>query len=174
MNKQKLRELKKIGERGITIQTQDILNALLEDDTAVPPVPTNLSKFFFPKVGEEYWYISNFGFYCDRNDNQIEDIGRIALGVYQSEKEAKKAFEKQEALVRLWKNADEKYYFRADWGNISESKYTIFYKYDTKEFRVTFNSNYTENFSLPHFATREDTENFIKENEKDLEIYRLN
>lgn len=178
MNKQKLQELKEL-RKDIRDIVGDLIDILLEDETphkAPETTPTKSPKFFIPKNDEAYYFFDDYGDICSRRFSQYPEQGeekRISTGVYRTYEEAEKAFEKQEAFVRLWTNADSKYFFRPDWGNGDQVKFSMYFDSKYKQFRITASRCAQENFSLPHFATREDTENFIKENEVDLKIYCL-
>lgn len=129
------------------------------------------SKYFTPKIGEEYARIHSDGeIFLSRNDS-VPDKRSIVMGAYRTTEEAELARDKQLALVRMWNYADENYYFRPDWDNEEQSKYEVYYDHREKCFCAALRSYYECNFLLPYFKSREDSEQFIKDNQKDLELF---
>lgn len=128
-------------------------------------------RYYFPKNGGDAYYFE---------DN--EPIVRYSFsllkstGMFKTKKNALLAYDKQCAIVRCWKWAQENAPFEPDWGSIEEKKWhatfchTRGYWYGPTPI---WHSDFQEQFTLPHFKTKEDCERFIEANKADLELLFL-
>ena len=88
-------------------------------------------RYFFPKEGERFFSVDSQGFifhetyanYCFTD---------ISLGGFKTESEAKLASEKQKAIVRCWKWAQENAPFEPDWEDDTQIKFRVAYIRGTK------------------------------------------
>jgi len=133
--------------------------------------PEKKFKFFKPERGEHYHYLTSGNF------NKYQEEGRypedIIRGVYATREEAELADHKRMAIVRLWNYADENMYFRPDWENTGEQKWYV-YSYGDENFIPYQDENKCKTqFALPYFKSTEDAEQFIKDNQADLELLFL-
>lgn len=113
---------------------------------------------FIPKVGESYWYISNFGaINCVKNDN---DVGEIFLfdnqPVFRTKKEA------EDYKWYLEKLNEYKYEFsQEEWENKDITKYFLFYNVVDKT--INFDWQCMVNRDVNYFYSREKAQQFIEE-----------
>lgn len=127
------------------------------------------SRYFRPDTGEGFYWVD-----IDIITDGCSGYGNnsmIRTGVYRTKEEAKLARDKQLALVRMWNYADENYYFRPDWGNEMQDKYYASYDFRINKFVWTHNRSIKFNFLLPYLESEKDCEQFIKDNQKDLELF---
>ena len=154
----------------IEVSAEEIRKLIKENPEIVGELEKK-SKFFSPKEGERYWRIASGDVDAFINENDNADANIIKCGVYRTLEEVQKAIEKQKALVRLWNYADEKMFYRPDWNNKDEEKYFIYFDYKNGMWVVESFYNCRENFLFPYFKTREDAEQFIKDNLSDLNLF---
>lgn len=121
-----------------------------------------------PEQGDEYFWIDECGsilpgtFY----KGALYDCQRLTFGnVYRTEKEAEKARERRLAEVRLRRTST----FKPDFEN-RNGGWVIVYEY--AHYKLLARSIRIEDAGEPvRYATREDAEKSIKENEEDWKIY---
>jgi len=156
----------------IEVSAEEIRKLIKENPEIVGELEKK-SKFFSPKAGDKYYYLDSAGDADFRkwDNDPIDHAIKNFLGVYQTEKEAKKALEKQKALVRLWNYADEKMFFRPDWNNKDERKYSVYFDYKGKMWQVEGYYCCRGNFLFPYFKNYKDAEQFIKDNLSDLNLF---
>lgn len=128
--------------------------------------PTD-SIHYKPKDGDEYFYISDYG--------SVEsgiwrgyhvDNERLALGfIYPTEEECEKAKERRLAKVRLRRTST----FKPDFEN-GKGGWIVFYDHECKTLAI-FKIGCYDSGEPVHYATREDAEKSIEENEQDWKIY---
>ena len=128
--------------------------------------PTD-SAHWKPKIAEEYFYINEYGdvewevWNDDDLDNRLMAMGLV----YRTEEECEKALDRKLAKVRLRRTSD----FKPDFEN-GNGGYVVYYDYCLH--RLSILSVSSEDSGEPvHYATREDAEKSIKENEQDWKIY---
>jgi len=132
----------------------------------------NKSKYFTPKYGEEYFFVNRFfGAKKEKNEATSADKCLINVGVHRTKEEAELDSSKQLALVRMWNYADSKMFFRPDWSNYEQDKCHIRYDHLKNKFTCDYWNWLQDNFMLPYFKSLEDCEQFIKDNQKDLELF---
>ena len=128
--------------------------------------PTDSSNWE-PKVDERYFYVNEYGDveYETWDDDDV-DNRLMAMGlVYRTEEEAEKARDRRLAKVRLQQTSDFNPYFENGNGG-----YVICYDYNSKELRA-YDIGDEDSGEPVHYATKEDAEKSIKENERDWKIY---
>lgn len=131
------------------------------------------SRYFTPGIDEEYFSINSINQIVpiENTNSTVYDSVRIAYGAYRTVEEAELARDKQLALVRMWNYADEQMFFRPDWGNEMQDKYYASYDFRINKFVWTHNRSIKFNFLLPYLESEKDCEQFIKDNQKDLELF---
>lgn len=132
----------------------------------------NKSRYFTPNVGEDFFSFDNTGEIQEFANNDCTiDSELIVMGVYRTKEETQLARDKQLALVRMWNYADEKFYFRPDWSNQLQDKYHVIYHHLDRKFTWYCSGTIQHNFLLPYFKSCKDIQEFIKDNQKDLELF---
>ena len=128
--------------------------------------PTD-SIHYKPKDGEEYFYISDYGnVYSDVWSDKHIDNERLALGfIYRTEEECEKAKERRLAKVRLQRTSNFKPDFENDRGG-----WAVYYDYGCETLAVC-GFDYYDAGEPVRYATREEAEKSIEENERDWKIY---
>ena len=128
--------------------------------------PTD-SVHWKPKIAEKYFYINEYGdveweVWSDKHiDNE-----RLAFGfVYRTIEEAQKARERRLAEVRLRQTST----FEPDFEN-GKGGWIVYYDYECETLAV-FEIRYYDSGESVHYATREEAEKSIEENERDWKIY---
>ena len=120
-----------------------------------------------PKIGEEYFYISTYGYVesqfwsDDSADNRL-----MALGIaYRTKEECKKAVDRKLAEARLRQTSDFEPIFESEYGG-----WIVYFDYENRmlDCAKVFSCDRGE---LVHYATRADAKKSVKENERDWKIY---
>lgn len=120
-----------------------------------------------PKTGERYWfYFSDGDITTYLWGSELDDIGRYKLGrVYRTEEECVRARNRELAEVRLRRTST----FKPDFEN-RNGGWIVIYEY--AHYKLLARSIRIEDAGEPvRYATREDAEKSIKENERDWKIY---
>ena len=120
-----------------------------------------------PKYDDWYFYISDHGSVCSDiwNDNYT-DNKRLAFGfVYRTEEECKAALDRELAEVRLRLTSDFKPDFESGKGG-----WIVFYDHECETLAI-FKIGCYDSGEPVHYATREEAEKSIEENEQDWKIY---
>lgn len=120
-----------------------------------------------PKYDDWYFYISDHGSVCSDiwNDNYT-DNKRLAFGfVYRTEEECKAALDRKLAEVRLRLTSD----FEPDFKN-GKGGWIVFYDHECETLAI-FKIGCYDSGEPVHYATREEAEKSIRENEQDWKIY---
>lgn len=121
-----------------------------------------------PKYGEEeYWVVNSYGLIVKRTwSDSYEDINMYNLGfIYPTEEECKKARDRKLAEVRLRRTST----FAPDFKN---GRGGWFVAYNHLEGKLEyFQCSWQDAGECVRYATREDAEKSIKENEKDWLAY---
>lgn len=120
-----------------------------------------------PKYDDWYFYVSDHGSVCSDvwNDNYT-DNKRLAFGfVYRTEEECKAALDRKLAEARLCKTSDFEPIFESEYGG-----WIVYFDYENRmlDCAKVFSCDRGE---LVHYATKEEAEKSIKENERDWKIY---
>jgi hypothetical protein len=146
---------------------KELLNEYMINNGGVKP--THKRKYFVPKVGENFWYISTIGkiIKTDYDSNTFESIIKSG-NCFATEQDAQDELNRRQALVRIWNNYDDKYSWDIDWENGSMEKYYIYYCYNSKQLTGSWNKYISINTELPYFKSAEDRNQFVSENESDL------
>lgn len=120
-----------------------------------------------PKKDDEYFWMNSYGeTQPDVWDGDSIDSMRLALGmVYCTEEECEKAKERRLAKVRLQRTST----FKPDFEN-GEGGYVVSYDYINKKLDCS-DSFWNDSGEPVRYATKEDAEKSIKENERDWKIY---
>lgn len=120
-----------------------------------------------PKKDDEYFWMNSYGeTQPDVWDGDSIDIMRLALGmIYRTEEECERARERKLAEVRLRKTST----FEPDFEN-GKGGYVVSYDYINKELDC-FDSFWNDSGEPVRYATREEAEKSIKENEADWRKY---
>jgi hypothetical protein len=159
----------KINNKDFTLED---IKAVMEEVKNNPSIlEEKKSRFFSPKNLETFWYITTDGEACYETST-FGDIDET-LGVYRTESEAILARDRQQALVRLWNNADERYYFRPDWNDTQQEKYSLYYDFVGGMFRTFTCWNHKCIHDFPYFKSFDDCNSFISKNISDLYLYCL-
>lgn len=126
-------------------------------------------RYFFPKVGEMYWHLYSDGIYLTRNDDIDADKYYISTGnCYRTKEEAELARNKQLAIVRCWKWAQENAPFDPDWRDDAQPKFFVCFDYTNNKLYGVLRRDVQVQFTLPYFKSEEDRNNFIEANKEDL------
>ena len=155
------------------------LNLMMYHKTTLDKFPEILTEWFeeikepvdsihwTPKYDDWYFYISDHGSVCSDiwNDNYT-DNKRLAFGfVYRTEEECEKARERRLAEVRLQQTSD----FKPDLEKC-KGGWVVNYDYCAGIFSCTH--IYSTSRGEPvYYATKEEAEKSIKENERDWKTY---
>lgn len=120
-----------------------------------------------PKIGDEYFWMNSYGeTQPDVWDGDSIDSMRLALGmVYRTEEECEKAREHRLAEVRLQQTSD----FKPDFEN-GKGGWIVFYDHECETLAI-FKIGCYDSGEPVHYATREEAEKSIEENERDWKIY---
>lgn len=120
-----------------------------------------------PKMGEAYFYVDEYGnvereiWDNDGVDNEIMAMGFVRL----TSEEATEARDRRLAEVRLRQTSD----FEPDFEN-GNGGYVVSYDYINK--KLDCSDSFWNNSGEPvHYATKEEAEKSIRENEQDWKIY---
>lgn len=130
-------------------------------------------RYFFPKVGEKYWCFSSTGVFLTQNEYDGGDIDEYNISTgncYRTKEEAKLAEDKQLAIVRCWKWAQENAPFEPDWSNVDQPKFYVRFDHGKNIFGCDFDYDYQfhSQFTLPYFESAQFRNNFIEANKEDL------
>jgi hypothetical protein len=120
-----------------------------------------------PEYGEEYWIVNSYGVIVKRIwSDSIEDLNMYKLGiVHPTEEECEKAHNRKLAEVRLRRTST----FEPNFEN-RNGGWIVVYEY--AHYKLLARSIRIEDAGEPvRYATREDAEKSIKENEEDWKIY---
>jgi len=120
-----------------------------------------------PKYDDWYFYISDHGSVCSDiwNDNYT-DNKRLAFGfVYLTEEECKAALDRKLAEARLRKTST----FKPDFEN-GKGGWVVYYDHECETLAI-FKIGCYDSGEPVHYATREEAEKSIEENEQDWKIY---
>lgn len=120
-----------------------------------------------PRWGDKYYHIDYLGYVHLTNwEDDTADDNRLALGfIYLTEEACRKAKERKLAKVRLQRTSDFKPDFKSKNGG-----WVVGYNYHLEEL-VYAEAGYLDYGEPVRYATEEDTERSIKENERDWKIY---
>lgn len=120
-----------------------------------------------PKKDDEYFWMNSYGeTQPDVWDGDSIDSMRLALGmVYRTEKECEKARDRRLAEVRLQQTSD----FKPDFEN-GKGGWIVYYDHGCETLAVC-DFDYYDAGEPVRYATREEAEKSIKENEQDWKIY---
>ena len=130
------------------------------------PNPTD-SIHWEPLPGDIYWYLSNTGVVLKKKwMSSPDDIMRYVIGnTYRTEKECDKAYDRKLAEARLRQTST----FKPDFEN-DEGGWVVCYYHRNKELDCT--RIYSCDYGEPvRYATEEEAEKSIRENERDWKIY---
>ena len=119
------------------------------------------------KWGDRYWCIDYWGNVNYRNyaDAIIDRLNIDNGNVYYTEEECEKARNRELAEVRLRRTST----FKPDFEN-GKGGWIVFYDYE-RETLAVFKIRCYDSGETVHYATREEAEKSIKENERDWKIY---
>jgi hypothetical protein len=128
--------------------------------------PTD-SIYWKPNNGDEYWYIDDCaGIYRDRWDDESIHFSRYSLGlIKRTKEECEKARDRELAEVRLRLTSDFKPDFESGKGG-----WIVFYDHECETLAI-FKIGCYDSGEPVHYATREEAEKSIEENEQDWKIY---
>lgn len=113
-------------------------------------------EYFFPKVGDEYWYIKTNG--C------------ASMGVYRTQEQSDLARDKQKAIVACWKWAQENVPFEPDWSDERQCKWSALYTESDDVFTHWACRLTKIQFTLPYFKTEKDCTAFMNANREHLKL----
>ena len=167
--KSKVEDLSKKACEQITDELQEVLKKI--DEIEAGSVSEE-SKYWTPKVGDRYFYLSSDGevFSCTYED-YLSDIKSLEiLNAFQTEEEAER--EQFEILLkrRLKKFAIENNEEEIDWNNHDQDKYYIYYDNYDNEFEWAYvDSN--KDYGQVYFSSAEIVKRAIEEFHDDLIRY---
>ena len=120
-----------------------------------------------PVIGEEYWSLySDGGISHNVCTGGYWDTARYEMGrTYRTEEECKKARDRELAEVRLQRTSD----FKPDFEN-GKGGWIVFYDHEGETLSM-FEIGCYDSGEPVHYATREEAEKSIEENEQDWKIY---
>ena len=120
-----------------------------------------------PLPGDTYWYLSNTGVVLKKQwMSSPDDIMRHVIGnTYRTEKECDKAYSRKFAKARLRRTST----FEPDFENC-EGGWVVYYDHGRETLTVCELDDCDAGEPV-RYATREDAEKSIKENEQDWKIY---
>ena len=120
-----------------------------------------------PVIGEEYWsFYSDGGISHNVCTGDYWDTARYEMGrTYRTEEECEKARDRELAKVRLQRTSNFKPDFENDRGG-----WVVYYDYRCETLAVC-RFDYYDAGEPVHYATREEAEKSIRENEQDWKIY---
>ena len=128
--------------------------------------PTD-SIYWKPNNGDEYWYIDDCaGIYRDRWDDESIHFSRYSLGlIKRTKEECEKARDRKLAEVRLQRTSN----FKPDFEN-GKGGWVVYYDHACETLAVCEFNDYDAGEPV-RYATREEAEKSIEENEQDWKIY---
>ena len=158
--------------------TETGLIIMIYHETTLKKFPNILTEWFEeieltdsihwkPKNDDWYFYVNDCGVVCSDvwTDHHI-DNERLSLGfIYPTEEECEKAKERRLAEVRLRRTST----FKPDFEN-EKGGWIVFYDHECKTLAI-FKIGCYDSGEPVHYATREDAEKSIEENERDWKIY---
>lgn len=119
-----------------------------------------------PKIGEKYWALGNTSVYSQVWGDDEFDRDRYESGkVYKTKEEAEKACERELAEVRLQRTST----FKPDFEN-GKGGWIVFYDHEYETLAI-FKTGCYDSGEPVHYATIEEAEKSIRENEQDWKIY---
>ena len=167
--KSKVEDLSKKACEQITDELQEVLKKI--DEIEAGSVSEE-SKYWTPKVGDRYFYLSSDGevFSCTYEDYLSDMKSLEILNVFQTEEEAER--EQFEILLkrRLKKFAIENNEEEIDWNNHDQDKYYIYYDYYNNELDYTY-VGYNRDYGQVYFSSAEVLQKAIEEFHDDLIRY---
>lgn len=155
------------------------LNLMMYHKTTLDKFPEILTEWFEeikeptdnihwkPKIGEEYWShysdgeIGCFTWSKDPWHTSMYKVGRV----YRTEEECEKARARELAEVRLRRTST----FKPDFEN-GKGGWIVFYDHECETLAI-FKIGCYDSGEPVHYATREEAEKSIEENEQDWKIY---
>ena len=127
--------------------------------------PTD-SVHWKPKKGDRYWTLGNTIVYSQTWADDEFDRNRYESGkVYKTKEEGEKACERELAEARLRRTST----FKPDFEN-GNGGWVVFYDHECKTLAI-FKIGCYDSGEPVHYATREEAEKSIEENERDWKIY---
>ena len=128
--------------------------------------PTD-SIYWKPNNGDEYWYIDDCaGIYRDRWDDESIHFSRYSLGlIKRTKEECEKARDRELAEVRLQRTSN----FKPDFENCNGG-WAVYYDHGHETLAVCELDDCDAGEPV-RYATREEAEKSIEENERDWKIY---
>lgn len=149
----------------------DQIKSLIKDNPELLEEKKVRGRYFFPKVGEKYFFINEFGFidYGIWGNGQL-DIERLSMGIYRTREEAQLAIDKQKAIVACWKWQQENAPFEPDWSDKEQDKYYVRYIHKDECVDTDFEYTIQPQFTLPYLKSLEDCQAFIEANKAHLEL----
>lgn len=160
----------RVTRYGLDVElTADQIRAIIKDNPELLEEKKG-GRYFFPKKGEEYWYISEFGNVHNTIEFDLISTSHFFQGVYRTKEEAISARDKQKAIVACWKWQQENTPFEPDWGDVHITRCFVSYYYDKKKLHINYDWNYQSQFTLPYFKSEEDCKAFIEANKAHLEL----
>lgn len=158
--------------------TETGLIIMIYHETTLKKFPNILTEWFEkikstdsihwqPKVGEEYFYISTYGYVesdiwsDDFDDNRLTSLGVV----YRTGKECKRALDRKLAEVRLRKTST----FEPDFEN-SKGGWIVYYDYEDDRL-LAVPIGYIDYGEPVRYATEEEAKRSISENREDWLAY---
>lgn len=141
------------------------LNNLTEEErnTLLALVEKSLNKVWKPENDEECFYITSYGnvnsflWEGDEWDNKTYTIGNC----YKTANEAEFTVEKLKVIAELKRFAQKHNEEKIDWNNKEQTKYCIYYSYNTKHIGVE--GCFSAKQNAIYFSSKEIAEQAVKE-----------
>lgn len=146
------------------------LRALIKNNSNLLKEEKVKCKYYFPKGFEAGYYFDSFGL------QRFSHITRSDVGMFETPEEAKLAYDKQCAIVRCWKWAQENAPFEPDWGDFDQDKWCPSFGHNKDTWPGLTSISHREfqgQFTLPYFKSERICERFIEVNRADLELLFL-
>lgn len=153
-----MNETLNVNLNNLTEEERNTLLALVEK-CAREPEP----KVWKPEIGDEYFYVKTNGEIGSTGwDNDIVDKDRYALGdCFRTKEEAKFTVEKLKVIAELKRFAQKHNEEKIDWNNKEQTKYCIYYSYNTKH--IGIEGCFSAKQNDIYFSSKEIAEHAVKE-----------
>jgi len=152
-----MNETLNVNLNNLTEEERNTLLALVEK-CAREPEP----KVWKPEIGDEYFYVKTNGEIGSAGWDDIVDKDRYALGdCFRTKEEAKFTVEKLKVIAELKRFAQKHNEEKIDWNNKEQTKYCIYYSYNTKH--IGIEGRFSAKQNDIYFSSKEIAEQAVKE-----------
>lgn len=140
------------------------------DETELSKIIIEEEKYFIPKLGESYWFVSSNGIvgYNSWEDDSVDKFVYSHQRVFRTQEEAEYEASRQRFLLQMERdfldNSDE-----LDWVDNHQKKFRLEYNY--KNERIYIEYNFFVNEGTLYTTNEEWIEQYIKDNEENIKKY---